>query len=297
MKVITILTTIALVAAGVGPAVAQSKDQSKDAGKGVGSVLDTLSGILTGNQKVHGNVVVTNSTTLVVRGDDRRTYALDASSLDSRMLSIVQPGDGVTVAVKGEKGKPLVATDLQLDRANNGAAKKTFHQVQGTVQQTSKSQVVFKTRDGLQLPIDVSSINGLPTLTPNEPATLIYDQGPQSQIEAVWIQPGTTQPSAGAPAGATASNDASASGSASPNTSASTGTTGSERIHGLIDSISLAGLSLQADDGRKLAVDTGKIDSRLMQALKPGDLVTVVGRTADRPGAFVAESLQPDSLK
>jgi hypothetical protein len=78
---------------------------------------------------------------------------------------------------------------------------------------------------------------------------------------------------------------------------ASPTTEGSERVHGLIDAVSLTGLTLQADDGRKLTVDTGKVNSRLVQALRPGDLVTVVGRMADQPGTFVADSLQPDSLR
>jgi hypothetical protein len=282
MNLIAMSATVVLLLASGIPAGAQ--------GQNLGNVLDKLSGILGGNQQIHGTVVLPTDTTVVVRGDDKHTYALDASTIDPRVRGILQPGDGVTVAVKAGPNRSLVANDVQLDRVKTGAApgRQVFQQVQGTVEKVTGSQVLFKTRDGLELPVDVSTIVGLPAFSPNQPATLIYDQGPQHKIEAVWIAPGEAQPAAGAPP---AVGTASAAGSASPTTE------GSERVHGLISDVSLTGLTLQAEDGRKLTVDTGKVNSLLVQALRPGDLVTVVGRMADQPGTFVADSLQPDSLR
>lgn len=290
MTIIAILTTLVIVLSSSLPAAAQSKKEGQ--GQGLGNVLDTLSGILGGSQRVHGNIVLTKESTIVLRGDDGRTYAVDASSIDPRLRGILQPGEAVTVVVKTGQNQTPVASDIQLDRVKSGAIpqRKSFHQVLGTVELVTGSQVLFKTRDGLELPVDVSTIKGLPALTPKQPATLIYEPGHQHQIEAVWIEPGHLQPTAGAPSGT-------ASPSASPAASPATDSGGVERIHGLIDAVSLAGLTLQSDDGRKLAIDTTKIDSRLVQALRPGDLITVVGRLSDKPGLFVADSLHPDSLR
>ena len=51
--------------------------------------------------------------------------------------------------------------------------------MEGTIQQAKGNQVVFKTKDGLPVSLDVSSIKGLPALSPNAPATLFYEQGAQ----------------------------------------------------------------------------------------------------------------------
>jgi len=91
----------------------------------------------------------------------------------------------VTAHGGGQAGV-LTATDVTPDPKGGG---KAFQAVSGTVQEAGRQRVLFKTRDGLVLPVDVSNINGLPYLAPNQPATLYYEQGPRQEIVGVWISP------------------------------------------------------------------------------------------------------------
>ena len=90
------------------------------------------------------------------------------------------------------------ATQVQADAG--AASGTTFQRVSGTVQETGKQRILFKTGEGLVLPVDVSRVHGLPYLAANQPATLYYEQGAQQEIQAVWLEPGTqpagTQPAA-----------------------------------------------------------------------------------------------------
>ena len=81
----------------------------------------------------------------------------------------------------------LTATDVTPDPKGGG---KAFQFVSGTVQEAGRQRVLFKTRDGLVLPVDASNITGLPYLASNQPATLYYEQGQRQEIVGVWIQPG-----------------------------------------------------------------------------------------------------------
>ena len=45
------------------------------------------------------------------------------------------------------------------------------------------------------LPVDVSRVHGLPYLAANQPAPVYYEQGPKQEIQAVWLEGGTAQPS------------------------------------------------------------------------------------------------------
>ena len=94
------------------------------------------------------------------------------SEIDPRLRGLLQPGEAVTIVVKIAQNQVPVASEIQLDRVKSGAIpqRKSFQQVLGTVEQTSGSQVIFKTRDGLELPVDVSAIKGLPALAPKQPA-------------------------------------------------------------------------------------------------------------------------------
>src|SRR5262249_35774562 len=87
----------------------------------------------------------------------------------------------VTARGGGQTGV-LTATEITPDTKSSG---KTFQRVSGTVQQAGPDRVMFKTRDGLVLPIDVGSINGLPYLAANEPATLYYEQGSKQEVVGV----------------------------------------------------------------------------------------------------------------
>jgi hypothetical protein len=274
MNLLAFLATLLLLAP--APAHAQSSSSG-----GLGGVIDTLGGILgIGGGRVHGHVVATKGDTLVVRTDDNRTLSIDTSQTDPRIRGLVKAGDGVTVTLRqpreGEsRNQALVAADLQLDAASQPP--KAYERVEGTVTEASGSRVVFKTREGFTLPLDVSSLKGLPPLQPGQPATLIYEQGSRpGNVTAVWIEPAATT-------------------GASP--SASVNTTGSgagelQRVHGLVEAVTVSGFTLAADDGRKVSVQASQ---NAPPDVRPGDLVTVFGRPGSGPDSIVAEIVQPDA--
>ena len=303
MRLVAFLATLLLLAPGAVSA------QSKSGG--LGGVLDTLGGIVgLGGGRVHGNVVLTKGDTIVVRTDDGRTLAVDGSGIDPRIRGVLKTGDGVTVTMRqareGEpRGQSPAAADIQLDPPSQ--AGKSFQVVEGTVAETQQSRVMFKTREGFSLPLDVSTITGLPPLSSGQPATLFYEQGKQGVV-AVWIEPGFApqagggMPPAGSPIGQAPQpfpGQMPPIGQApqpfpgpmpNPQPSASPDT-GSQRYHGVVDSVSMNGFTLATDDGRKLNV---QVASGAPNQLRPGDMVTVFGRAGAGGSDIVADSVQPD---
>ena len=137
---------------------------------------------------------------------------MDTASIDPKVRQQLTSGQPVTVTARGAGGDVIAASDVQVEPGKS--ATQSFQRVSGTVQERSGNRVLFKTRDGLTLPIDVSQIHGLPYIATNTPATLIYQQGSKQEIQAVWIEPGDTAASASPSTGSAASTPAP--GTASP---------------------------------------------------------------------------------
>jgi hypothetical protein len=272
-------TTLALILAAAAPLAAQDKPNTQDSKGALGGVLDTLGNVLgTGTQKLHGTVVANEGSTLVLRTDDHRTYRVDAASLDPQKVSALTSGQTVSVTSRGGgQAGVLTATDVTPDPKGGG---KAFQSVSGSVQEAGRQRVLFKTRDGLVLPVDVSNITGLPYLAPNQPATLYYEQGPRQEIVGVWIQPGTAEASAPS-MGASSASAPSASVSAA------------QSLEGSVESVGVSELKLQTSDGRSVVVDTSGVDRQALRAIGPGDAVTVTGKSGGSPDRFVAQSVQP----
>ena len=302
MRTLAILTTLALALSVAAPVAAQDKqDKDKDKNKGaLGGVLDTLGNVLgTGTQKLQGTVVLSEGSTFVLRTDDKRTYRVDTASLDPQKAGALTPGQTVSVTARGGgQAGVLTASEITPDAKSSG---KTFQTVSGTVQEAGRQRVLFKTRDGLVLPVDVSNINGLPYLAANQPATLYYEQGPRQEIVAVWVQPGSGQPSASQPntSQQTAPQQPSPSPSSAPpastpsSTAPSASVSSPQSIEGQVESIGVAELKLQTSDGRAVTVDTSGLDRQAMRAISPGDVVTVTGQGGTTSDRFVAQSVQP----
>jgi translation initiation factor IF-1 len=306
MRTLAILTTLALALSVAAPVAAQDKqDKDKDKNKGaLGGVLDTLGNVLgTGPQKLQGTVVLSEGSTFVLRTDDKRTYRVDTASLDPQKAGTLTPGQTVSVTARGGgQAGVLTASEITPDAKSSG---KTFQTVSGTVQEAGRQRVLFKTRDGLVVPVDVSNINGLPYLTANQPATLYYEQGSRQEIVAVWVQPGSGQPSASQPTTSqpTTSQQSASQPSPSPSsappastpssTAPSASVSSSQSIEGQVESIGVAELKLQTSDGRAVTVDTSGVDRQAMRAISPGDVVTVTGQGATTSDRFVAQSVQP----
>jgi translation initiation factor IF-1 len=278
MRKLAILTTLALALSVAAPLAAQDKqDKDKNDKGALGGVLDTLGNVLgTGTQKLQGTVVLSEGSTFVMRTDDKRTYRIDTASLDPQKVGALTPGQAVSVTARGGgQAGVLTASEITPDAKSSG---KTFQTVSGTVQEASRQRVLFKTRDGLVLPVDVSNINGLPYLAANQPATLYYEQGSRQEVVGVWVQPGSGQPSASQP-----------STSSAPSASVSS----PRSLEGQVESIGVAELKLQTSDGRAVTVDTSGVDRQTMRGISPGDSVTVTGTTGTTSDRFVAQSVQP----
>jgi hypothetical protein len=229
-------------------------------------VLDTLGGLLGGGSRtLRGTVVVSDGSTVVLRTDDRSTYRVDVASLDPSSRTSLAPGQTVTVTARGGAGDVLTATQIQADA--NATSATTFQRLSGTVQESGKQRILFKTGDDLVVPVDVSRVHGLPYLAANQPATLYYEQGPKQEIQAVWLEPGSTQPSASpSPAG--------------------------QSLQGKVETIGVSTLTLQTSDGKTVTVDTTAVDQHAVASVRPGDAVTVTGTATSDSGRFQAETVR-----
>src|SRR5258705_1893958 len=274
MNVIVILTAVLFVFA--APAVAQdSKDAGKDRG-GLGGVLDTLGGLLGGGtNKLQGAVVVAHDTSVVLRTDDKRSVRVDTASIDPQVRKQLVPGQKVTVTARGSGGDVLTASDIQVEQGQ--ASPQAFSRVSGTVQERSAGRVLFKTKEGLTLPVDVSQIRGLPYIAANTPATLIYEQGPKQEILGVWIEPG----------------DAAASASPATESSPSAGLPSSagQKLEGVVQSVGASELTLQTSDGRHVRLDTNGVDRTTLASVRPGDIVAITGSAGSAADKFAATSV------
>ena len=274
MNAIVIVTAM-LLAIAVGPAAAQERER----GGGLGGVLDTLGGLLGGSNKAHGTVVLARDTSVVFRTDDARTWRVDTASLDADTRRQLRRGQSATLSVRGAGGDVVTATDVQVDQTPN---ERTFSTVSGTVQERSEGRLTFRTREGLTLPVETSRIRGLPAFKANDPATLIYEQGPRQEIVAVWLEPGDITGAA-----STASPSASSPADVAPSASLPSRQT----VEGTVESLGRSGLTLQTSDGRRLEVDASGLDSGALDSVRPGDRVTVTGTSDTSTDQFIASSV------
>ena len=112
----------------------------------------------------------------------------------------------------------------------------------------------------------------------NDRGALTYERGPNRQITALWLERQEIQPSA--------------------SVGARPGTPGEYyRIRGHIQSVEWATMSLKADDGRMVTIDTSQIDSQMRTGMRPGDLVSVLGKTTAVANQFVAERIERDARR
>ena len=263
--VIGTLTVLALVLGASVPAGAQTGER----------VFDALTDLLRSpNQQLQGHVVAVHDDDVVVRSKDNRTYTIATTGIARRQLgALLKPGQPIKVKLRrGGEGQALVAASMEADTGSP----RSFRTVTGVVELMSGDRIQFRTDEGFVIPVDLAQVVGRkPSLRPGEAATLTYEMSGQNPIVAVWIEPRDTaaaaSPATGAPSGVKAG--------------------GYERIHGFVESIGVRSLTLKADDGRTMMVDIGKSRGSIGD-LRPGDLVSVVGRpTGDH---FAAELIQKD---
>ncbi|HYE92469.1 MAG TPA: hypothetical protein VEA38_15680 [Terriglobales bacterium] len=155
-------------------------------------VLDILPDVLGLKRTVRGHVVQHREATLVLRGDDRRTYTINTAGLEREAMTRLKEGQPVVVGVKPGGESPMaIATSVE----PGAGAPKVFRRVEGTIESVSEDRVVFKARDGMTLVIERARIIGeAPRVMPQELATVVYEQEPG--LAGVWIDSRDSQPSA-----------------------------------------------------------------------------------------------------
>jgi hypothetical protein len=171
----------------------------------------------------------------------------------------------------------LAAAAPQPGESHGAAAQKHpgLQHLHGHINSIDGSHVAFHTDDGRVLDVNTADVNPnvRRSLAPNERITVIgVPDTKRNQFRARFVQ----------------QEGRVASGSASPRFA----DTDAERIHGRVESIHGSTLTLRADDGRLMTVDVPSVSSRIRQALRTGEAVTIVGRP-ERP-RFAARSVEVD---
>jgi hypothetical protein len=240
---------------------------------------DILSGLPGEYRRLHGHRVHGSGATMIVLGDDGTTSSVDMSAI--RTQDFIELGQAVTLAVKpGREPNSFIAGRIQLDPADPSTgkiARRPFDSVQGTVEAIQGSTITFRTSEGRLLQTDASQMLGAAAIRVNDRGALTYERGPK-QITALWLERQDIQPSAAVAPKAISAGEY-------------------QRIHGYVQSVEWATMSLKADDGRTLTVDTSQIDSQMRTTMRPGELVTVLGKTSPGVDQFMAERIERDARR
>src|SRR5262249_18114812 len=100
-----------LLLVGVASAQDQKSDKDKDRG-----VRDVRQGTVRGDRQLRGNVVAVHDSDVIVRGDDNRTYVVNASGVDQSTVQGLKSGQAVSVTARsaGQNGV-LVASAVKTE--------------------------------------------------------------------------------------------------------------------------------------------------------------------------------------
>ena len=240
---------------------------------------DILSGLGSEYRKLHGHRVHGSGTTMILVTDDGTTRSMDMAAVGTTAWSAVELGQGVTVAAKpGRDLHTFIVARIQADPADRATGKtprRPFVSAQGTVEAIQGMHVTFRAADGSVVRADTARMIDHAPIRVNERGLLIYETapGPQPRVMALWLERAEIQPAAAVPLRVPDPGEY-------------------QRIHGYVQSVGWATMSLKADDGRTLAVDTSAVDMQMRNVMRAGDLVSVLGKTTMRADQFVAESIE-----
>ena len=186
--VVALLTAIVVLSGMTSPAVGQSRPAA-----GVSGVLDEVLGL---RWNARGHVVQHREATLVLRGEDGRTYTINTAGLDASALSRLKEGRLVIVAL--DRSSNPDAMPIAASVAEGAGPAKTFRRVDGVVEAVDGSRITVTTPQGLRLALDGARVVGeAPRAVAHEAATLVYEEEPA--LAGVWIDARETQPAASPP--------------------------------------------------------------------------------------------------
>jgi len=244
-----------------------------------GGGLDILSGLSGEHRRLHGYRVHGSGSTMIVLADDGTTSSVDMSAIGTK--DPVELGKALTLAVKpGQEPNSFIAGRMQVDPADPSTGKisrRAFDSLQGKVEAIQGSTITFRTPEGRLLQTNASQMLGAAAIRVNDRGAVTFERTPK-QITALWFERQEIQPSA----------------AVAPKT-VSAGEY--QRIHGYVQSVEWATMSLKADDGRTLTIDTSQVDSQMRTAMRPGDLVSVLGKTSPGTDQFIAERIEQNARR
>jgi len=218
---------------------------------------------------LHGFRVHGSGTTLIFLADDGTTSRVNMAGVDAVAWSSIQLGEALMLSAKpGPTPNTLIVARVQADPA----PRRPFVSAQGTVDAVQGPHIRFRTDEGVVVRADVSKMPDRGALRATQRGVLIYEPGARPHVTALWLEPDNTPSAAASPSSDTAGQF--------------------RRIRGYVQSVGVSTMSLKNDDGHMVEVDTRAVETRARTAVRPGDLVSVSGRTTMRTDQFVAVSIE-----
>ena len=160
--------------------------------RGIDAVEGIVRDVLGLDRTVRGHVVQSREATLVLRGQDARTYTINTAGLDVDGVRRLRDGWPVAVTLKSPgPGAMPIATSV----TREAGPAKAFRRVEGVVDDVSDERIVFRTREGQTLVLDRNRIIGEPPrVVAQESGTLFFEEEPR--VAGVWIETREIVPSA-----------------------------------------------------------------------------------------------------
>ena len=272
----------AVVVLGASPAIAQP---SSATGKAPESAPEAP------QSPLRGNILSATNETMLVRTDRGETRLIDMAGVPAAEWHTLEPGEAVTVDGKIPFDAPDTFMASRIRRDPNGR-RASYRTTRGVVRSVAGPLMVLRTTEGQILALDISTLPSGTQVGPSEAVIVTYEQQPQRDLVALWLEPDSSPPTeiASTPPEPPAPPPP----PAGPASSVSAPPIGSypHRLHGRVESIGATTLTLKTDDGQLVAFDTSRVNPQAIAGTRPGDVVSVFGHMV--PAVVRAESLQKE---
>jgi hypothetical protein len=237
---------------------------------------------------VRGNILSATNETLLVRSDRGETRLIDMSGVPAAEWHSLEPGEAVSIDGKVPFDAPDTFMASRIRRDPSGR-RGSYRTARGVVRSVAGPIVMMRTTEGQILTLDISTLPSTTQLGPNDAVIVTYEQQPQRDPIALWLEHDTSPPpleTASAPPPEPPAPPPAPVLPAPP-----LGAT-YHRLHGRVESIGTTTLTLRTDDGQIVAFDTSRVSPQAIAGTRPGDVISVFGHMI--PAVFRAESLQKE---
>lgn len=233
----------------------------------------------------------TDSGTLVVKGDDGRSYNISTQGLSTAERTFTV-GERVSVAAReGGSADRLNALAVEHRGAATASGQpsqpaqpdhrgaRDWKRVHGKVESVTGTSMRFKADDGRSLDVDLARVssNVQTALDPNEGATIVgFEDARSGRFHARYVQQDSSDPSRKAAAVAVDEQ-------------------AWQKIRGTVQSVDGNKMVLRTDDNRTLNVDMASVSSSVRSNMQKGGVVTVTGHYHGDQNNVNAQYIQAES--